>query len=272
MHFVIKLTFSDDFVSKDYFKCDITKKRRVEQFEFELYPEDNSLSFINDSRINHSQTTVIFAKPGDERFTIGNFSCRAFHFICDDIDTCNLLNTLPPSALVEGHCAENLHNLMGELTVNDDNMLSVYAGIFSVLNLAFGTEKYEKKSDFSIHKYYKNIMKTRDFIDNHFSQSISLCELADIAYLSSNFYRIKFKEIIGMTPCEYIADIRLSHAVKLIKTSELSIAEISRQCGFGSQNYLNHIIKSRLNKTPVELRKESAEKVYDDKNANTGAY
>lgn len=257
---MIKLTFSDDFVSRDYFKCDITKKRRVEQYEFELYPKDDSLSFVNDNRIEHSQPTVIFAKPGDERFTVGNFSCRAFHFICDDIDICSLLDSLPPTSVTDSFCSDKLRDIMLELTVNDGNMLSAYAGIFSVLNLAFGSEKREKKSDLTIHKYYKNIMKTRDYIDNHFSQSLSLCELADMAYLSTNFYRMKFKEIIGMTPCGYIADIRLSHAVKLIKTSELSIAEISRQCGFGSQNYLNHIIKSRMNKTPVELRREFSEK------------
>lgn len=256
---MIKLTFSDDFVSRDYFKCDITKKRRVEQYEFELYPKDNSLSFVNDNRIEHAQPTVIFAKPGDERFTIGNFSCRAFHFICDDIDTCSLLNSLPLTAAADSLNLEKLRSIMLELTVKDGNALPVYAGIFSALNLTFGSKQRENKSDFSIHKYYKNIMKTRDFIDNNFSLSLSLGELADMAYLSSNFYRIKFKEIIGMTPCEYISDIRLSHAVKLIKTSELSIAEISQRCGFGSQNYLNHIIKSRMNKTPIELRREFSE-------------
>jgi len=104
-------------------------------------------------------------------------------------------------------------------------------------------------------------------MDNSFLQRFTreveaslLTESADVESLSaalcmspSTLYR-KIKGLTGISPNELIRNIKLDKAAALLKTTDLTIAEIAYQCGMGSPVYFRTVFKERFGKTPSEFR------------------
>lgn len=65
----------------------------------------------------------------------------------------------------------------------------------------------------------------------------------------------QFKRIVGMPPVEYIVKLRVQNAMSLLKTSAMSIAEISRQCGYDNPNYFCRLIQTRTGQSPRQFRR-----------------
>jgi AraC-like DNA-binding protein len=67
----------------------------------------------------------------------------------------------------------------------------------------------------------------------------------------STFHR-KIKAASNQSPTEFIRDIRLKHAVHLMKTNTLNIDEIGTYVGFNSTSYFIRSFKKKYGKTPKE--------------------
>ena len=63
-----------------------------------------------------------------------------------------------------------------------------------------------------------------------------------------------FKEVIGETPVEYIVNVRVEHALKLLAEDEFSITEIAEQSGFGSVAYMTRVFKQKLGVSPGKCK------------------
>lgn len=59
---------------------------------------------------------------------------------------------------------------------------------------------------------------------------------------------------MGMTPVEYLASVRVQHAVALLKTTTLNVTEIAYRTGFTDPNYFSRSIKRATGLTPTEFR------------------
>ena len=69
----------------------------------------------------------------------------------------------------------------------------------------------------------------------------------------STLYR-KIKGLTGISPNEYIRNLKLNKAAHLLRTTDLTVAEIAYQCGMGSAVYFRNCFKERFGKTPTEYR------------------
>ncbi len=58
----------------------------------------------------------------------------------------------------------------------------------------------------------------------------------------------------GVSPQEYLTNVRLQQAITLLKHTPLSVKEIARACGFEDQNYFCKAVKKRLGQTPSQIR------------------
>lgn len=76
---------------------------------------------------------------------------------------------------------------------------------------------------------------------------------ATLCMSPSTLYR-KIKGLAGISPNELIRNIKLDKAANLLKTTDLTIAEIAYQCGIGSPIYFRTVFKDRFGKTPSEFR------------------
>ncbi len=98
------------------------------------------------------------------------------------------------------------------------------------------------------------IGKVIDFLEQNYADKIYLDRLSDMAFMSTrNFQRI-FKKAVGSTPSNYLMQIRLQRARKLLRETELPIAEIASVTGFGDGNYFIKCFKSENGLTPVKFR------------------
>ncbi len=97
--------------------------------------------------------------------------------------------------------------------------------------------------------------KILKFIDTNYSDS-NLCAamIADKFGISKKYFSNFLKEQTNKTYTEYVEDVRLTKALAMIKETEISITEISYQCGFTSQNTFYKAFKRKYDISPSSLR------------------
>jgi AraC-like DNA-binding protein len=99
-----------------------------------------------------------------------------------------------------------------------------------------------------------NIAKSISYIENNYTEDISIDVLAEISHYSPRHYTRIFSENYHTTPLNYIISLRIKRACSLLKKSRLPISDIAFQCGFGDNNYFSRIFKKRIGLTPKQFR------------------
>ncbi len=99
----------------------------------------------------------------------------------------------------------------------------------------------------------------------NFNQKIHTKEIASIAHLSEHSFCRYFKTKTGKTYTNFLHEIRIKHACKLLSDSKFSISQIINECGF--VNYANFFryFKMLTGKTPAEYQKLNNESLVTDK-------
>jgi len=100
----------------------------------------------------------------------------------------------------------------------------------------------------------RRVQKVKNFIDQNYRYEIRLPQLADIAGMSPSAFSRFFKLHTGRNLSEYIIDLRLGYASRMLVDSTHSIAEISFSCGFNNLSNFNRIFKKRKGCSPSEFR------------------
>ena len=99
------------------------------------------------------------------------------------------------------------------------------------------------------------IAKSIAHMEQSLHEPISVDALAEIAHMSvRNFYRT-FQQATGVSPHQYLTDLRISHAAELLRHSDDSITEIAYECGFQDSSYMAKQFKSHTGTTPSMFRK-----------------
>lgn len=100
----------------------------------------------------------------------------------------------------------------------------------------------------------RRVQKVKNYIDLHYKDEIRLTQVADIAGMSSSAFSRFFKLHTGRNLSEYIIDLRLGYASRMLVDSTHSIAEIGYSCGFNNLSNFNRIFKKRKGCSPSEFR------------------
>ena len=64
----------------------------------------------------------------------------------------------------------------------------------------------------------------------------------------------KLTALTGRSPVQYIRNIRLVHAKKLLEDPEITIAHVAYDCGFSDPAYFGRVFKQEFGVTPGEFR------------------
>lgn len=86
-------------------------------------------------------------------------------------------------------------------------------------------------------------------------QDITVTEMADLAGLTRSHFARLFKEREGMSPREYIEDLRLERALQLLYSESITVKEIAYACGIPDVNYFCRLFKKQMGMSPGEYRK-----------------
>ncbi|HCR29958.1 MAG TPA: AraC family transcriptional regulator [Opitutae bacterium] len=104
--------------------------------------------------------------------------------------------------------------------------------------------------------YFRELAPVISHIETHYGSDLSMKEMAVMAGLSSTQFNKRFRELLRMSPSEYILKLRIEVAQNLLNSSNKSIAEISAEAGFYDQSHFTKRFRKVTGMTPMAFRKE----------------
>ena len=103
-------------------------------------------------------------------------------------------------------------------------------------------------------EYVSKFSSLLEYIDNHYTEDLTLEDMADVIGFSKYHFSRLFKQYTNFTFCDYLKHRRIQAAEMLLEQPEYSITEVALQAGFPSISTFNRIFKEYKNCTPTEYR------------------
>lgn len=95
----------------------------------------------------------------------------------------------------------------------------------------------------------------RRYIDEHFKESITLDQLAELAHINKYYLVHAFRKAYGTSPINYLISRRIQESRFLLTNSNHSLSQIARILGFSSLSYFSQSFHRTEGVSPMEYRK-----------------
>ncbi len=100
------------------------------------------------------------------------------------------------------------------------------------------------------------ILKIVSYINENYQNSITLKDLSERFFISTNTLCKRFHKSMGCSIIEYVTFVRLNKAKMYLLTTSKKLEEISYLCGFSSANYFGLTFKKQFGLSPLNYRKK----------------
>ncbi len=94
------------------------------------------------------------------------------------------------------------------------------------------------------------------YVRKNYMQDIRLKELADITHLSISALERRFKKYLGKTPKQFINEVRLENARRLLIETNIAVATIANDTGFTDHSYFSRQFQKLFKQSPSAFRQE----------------
>jgi AraC family transcriptional regulator, exoenzyme S synthesis regulatory protein ExsA len=255
-----------------------------EETKFGIWSDNNYFAFISSGKkmwksIYHayevSEGDIIFIKKGanlTHQFFDDEF-CAIFMFIPDDFIKAFLKKN---TALLSASQKDRLSDQDAVLRIEPDQLLeSYYHSIQSYLSLAekpneqllllkfeelllslFSNKKHKDLTD-----YFISLCQSREYhmsrvMEENFAYNLKLENYAQLCHMSLSAFKKSFNQYYHTTPASWLKDKKLDFALHHIRTSDLSINQISFECGFEDTSHFIRVFKQKYRLTPLQYRQK----------------
>lgn len=109
-------------------------------------------------------------------------------------------------------------------------------------------DRRENRSD-------KLVEQAKRYIAEHYTEKLTLAEIAEVLNISAGHLSITFKKFTGVTLSDYIADVKIEHAKELIDTHQYLMYQISDMLGFDNPYYFSKVFKKVTGISPRDHEK-----------------
>src|SRR5690606_31247471 len=124
---------------------------------------------------------------------------------------------------------------------------------------------FEPSRYFAEHVEYhsdEDILQAQIWLDDNFARKVAIPQLADQFGMSTRSFNRRFKLALGITPSDYLQELRLTHARDLLQKTNLSIHEIAALSGYQDVSYFTRLFSSHLQTTPGKYRETVRAKLF----------
>ncbi|GGG25684.1 response regulator [Paenibacillus abyssi] len=116
--------------------------------------------------------------------------------------------------------------------------------------LCGGDEK--PKPDKTLHQ--RIVMQAIKYIDAHYTESLSLQQVADEVCVSRNYFSEMFKRVTGQNFIDYLLALRVKKAKELLQSSSFKVYEVAERSGFNDVKYFSKQFKKMVGMSPAEFQ------------------
>ena len=243
--------------------------RNVKYYELDYNLEGGRKIWVDNKEYTVDEGSIIFRHPGQVCSSTGNYNMLmlTFDWNIDDIANVKYIrnysssrNNRPaedrlkfPVIFVPEHSAEILSIYKRLLVLNrqPERRELTNAYIAKLLYLVCADA-----STYKIRSIEKNtaVDKVLSYINAHYTEKLTLEQLANTVYLNKHYLVRLFKNETGKTPFDFVIATRLEQAKKMLTCTTLDISDIAQRCGFESSAYFCKKFKSAFNITPLKYR------------------
>jgi AraC-like DNA-binding protein/quercetin dioxygenase-like cupin family protein len=136
------------------------------------------------------------------------------------------------------------------------SVLSALGMIFTILgrvsSLCPELDCYSQRQRLSGEDKLKAVL---NYIDEHYSDSITLEELSQVAKMNEGYFCEFFKRHTNRTPMDYLNTYRINMACGMLKMSGATVTETAFSCGFNDLSYFIKTFKKYKGVTPRQYRR-----------------
>jgi AraC-like DNA-binding protein len=93
-----------------------------------------------------------------------------------------------------------------------------------------------------------------EHVREHYAERLTVAQAAHMVGMSQPQFMKTFKKVAGMTLVAYLNHVRLANGSRLLRETDLTIAEIATDVGFSDQSYFDKRFKRAFGRTPREFR------------------
>ncbi|MBE7036178.1 MAG: helix-turn-helix domain-containing protein [Ruminococcaceae bacterium] len=116
--------------------------------------------------------------------------------------------------------------------------------------------RHGNRSQKSVDGTESKVLEAARYISDNYDQEITLQDAAQIACMEATYFSKCFKRATGFGFHDYLTQTRLKKAEEFLRSSKLSISEISESCGFLSSNYFGDVFKKCKGISPRAYRQK----------------
>ena len=163
-----------------------------------------------------------------------------------------------PFLRLEGWEARHLEQILRKLQSEYDSNRCTMPFIRSAVSQLFSliTQQYiasaNTQENSMITTYRVSLQAAMDYIDSHYTESITREDVCRIAHMSKSSFTYIFKQFSGLTFLEYVHSHRIHMAKRLLEERKMNFTQVGEHCGFSSLTYFGRVFKKYTGLTPSE--------------------
>ncbi len=162
-----------------------------------------------------------------------------------------------------------LGNILRVLCEQDENNLLADEGITLMQNLSAGSPQQEILESFCTYcqkaalapgkatSVTATIEKARHYLDTHYAEEISLRKMAALYYLNASYFSVSFKNVTGKNFNEYLTELRIEKAKKLLSNSDRKVNQVAHAVGYEDCSYFGKTFRKLTGMTPAEYQRQA---------------
>ena len=178
----------------------------------------------------------------------------------------HVFNAFDTIHLLTGDMRYNMLNLKNSIELGASDLLINEYLYHCLLNYskvlnhesADKSEKLKCLNSTTKKELLKRMTLAKEYINSNFSEQVKLDAIASHSCLSVNHLLRTFKQVYGISPYQYLTQIRLQHAKHLLRHSDYNINDIVAFVGFECPSSFIRLFKNYHNLTPGQFRNKAS--------------
>lgn len=131
--------------------------------------------------------------------------------------------------------------------------------VLEVLTYLMRRYAVEKLNESEYSRRNKNLIRLNtviEYVEKHYTEPVTNGELAELIHVSEDRFNHLFRDSMGISPLNYINEIRLKKAKNLLETGEYSVLEAATEVGFSDLNHFGRLFRKKYGCTPSSVWKK----------------